>query len=117
MGIAGSIINPDFFEEYLGMRVESVDEVEIIRRMTEGIYDEAEFKKALKWTKENCKEGFDKNPDWFKKSDKEKEKQGIHSQRLGMNPFFYYGNSWVDETGWVSYNNSQKVKSIGRRGV
>lgn len=73
MGIAGSIINPDFFEEYLGMRVESVDEVEIIRRMTEGIYDEAEFKKALKWTKENCKEGFDKNPDWFKKTDKEKE--------------------------------------------
>lgn len=73
MGIAGSIINPDFFEEYLGMRVESVDEVEIIRRMTEGIYDEAEFQKALAWTKENCKEGFDKNPDWFKKSDKEKE--------------------------------------------
>ena len=73
MGIAGSLINRDFFDEYLGMRVESVDEVEIIRRMTEGIYDEAEFKKALKWTKENCKEGFDKNPDWFKKSDKEKE--------------------------------------------
>lgn len=73
MGIAGSIINTDFFEEYLGMRVESVDEVEIIRRMTEGIYDEAEFQKALAWTKENCKEGFDKNPDWFKKSDKEKE--------------------------------------------
>lgn len=73
MGIAGSIINPDFFEEYLGMRVESVDEVEIIRRMTEGIYDEAEFQKALRWTKENCKEGFDKNPDWFKKSDAEKE--------------------------------------------
>lgn len=73
MGIAGSIINTDFFEEYLGMRVESVDEVEIIRRMTEGIYDEAEFQKALAWTKENCKEGFDKNPDWFKKSDAEKE--------------------------------------------
>ncbi len=73
MGIGGSIINSDFFEEYLGMRVESVDEVEIIRRMTEGIYDEAEFQKALAWTKEHCKEGFDKNPDWFKKSDKEKE--------------------------------------------
>lgn len=73
MGIGGSIINTDFFEEYLGMRVESVDEVEIIRRMTEGIYDEAEYQKALKWTKEHCKEGFDKNPDWFKKSDKEKE--------------------------------------------
>ena len=47
MGIAGSIISPEFFEEYLGMRVESVDEVEIIRRMTEGIYDHAEFEKAL----------------------------------------------------------------------
>ncbi len=73
MGIAGSIINTDFFEEYLGMRVESVDEVEIIRRMTEGIYDEAEFKKALAWTKENCKEGFDKNPDFIKASDEKKE--------------------------------------------
>ena len=42
MGIGGSIISPEFFEEYLGMRVESVDEVEIIRRMTEGIYDRTE---------------------------------------------------------------------------
>ena len=74
MGIAGSIINPEFFEEYLGMRVESVDEVEIIRRMTEGIYDEAEFQKALAWTKKNCPEGFDKNPDFVRESDEKKEK-------------------------------------------
>ena len=74
MGIAGSIINPEVMEEYFGMRVESVDEVEIIRRMTEGIYDEAEFQKALKWTKENCKEGFDKNPDFIQKSPEQKEK-------------------------------------------
>ena len=47
MGIGGSIIDPDFIESYLGMRVESVDEVELIRRMTEGIYDEEEFRKAL----------------------------------------------------------------------
>ena len=73
MGIGGSIISPEFFEEYLGMRIESVDEVEIIRRMTEGIYDEQEFQKALAWTKEHCKEGFDKNPDFARKSDKEKE--------------------------------------------
>ncbi|WP_282927888.1 L-fucose isomerase [Megamonas funiformis] len=73
MGIAGSIISPEFFEEYLGMRVESVDEVEIIRRMTEGIYDHEEFEKALKWTKEHCKEGFDKNPDFCRKSDEEKK--------------------------------------------
>lgn len=74
MGIGGSSISPDFIEEYLGMRVESVDEVEIIRRMTEGIYDEAEFEKALKWTKEHCPEGFDKNPDFVRKSPEQKEK-------------------------------------------
>ncbi|WP_443863954.1 L-fucose isomerase [Fusobacterium ulcerans] len=63
MGIAGSIIDPNFIEEYLGMRVESVDEVEIIRRMTEGVYDHEEFKRALAWTKKHCIEGFDKNPE------------------------------------------------------
>ena len=45
MGIGGSIIDSKFIEEYLGMRVESVDEVEVIRRMTEGIYDEKELEK------------------------------------------------------------------------
>ena len=73
MGIGGSIIDPAFIEEYLGMRVESVDEVEIIRRMTQGIYDEAEYQKALKWTREKCKEGFDKNPEQFRRTDEQKE--------------------------------------------
>jgi L-fucose isomerase len=73
MGIAGSIINPEFFEEYLGMRVESVDEVEIIRRMEKGIYDEKEFQKALAWTKQYCKEGFDKNPAELQRSRKEQD--------------------------------------------
>ena len=75
MGIGGSIIDSDFIESYLGMRVESVDEVEIIRRMTEGIYDEKEFQKALAWSKENFKLGFDNNPEFLQKSDEEKEKQ------------------------------------------
>ncbi len=75
MGIGGSIIDSDFMESYLGMRVESVDEVEIIRRMTEGVYDEAEFKKALAWAKEKCAIGFDKNPEWLQKSEQEKEEQ------------------------------------------
>ncbi len=67
MGIGGSIIDPAFIEEYLGMRVESVDEVEIIRRMTEEIYDKAEYEKALAWVKANCIEGFDKNPEEIQK--------------------------------------------------
>ncbi|EOU1475847.1 L-fucose isomerase [Clostridium perfringens] len=74
MGIGGSIIDPNFIEEYLGMRVESVDEVEIIRRMTEEIYDKDEFERALKWTKEKCKEGFDKNPENVQKTREEKDK-------------------------------------------
>lgn len=59
MGIAGSVVNTDFFEDYLGMRCESVDEVEIIRRMTQGIYDKEEYEKALAWAKTHCKEGKD----------------------------------------------------------
>lgn len=74
MGIAGSIVDSSFMEEYLGMRVESVDEVEIIRRMTEGIYDEAEFEKAISWTKSHCREGWDKNPEIVKRSDEQKER-------------------------------------------
>ena len=75
MGIGGSIIDSDFIESYLGMRVESVDEVEIIRRMTEGIYDEAEFQKALAWAKEKCPIGFDKNPEELQVSPEKKEEQ------------------------------------------
>lgn len=75
MGIGGSIIDSDFMESYLGLRVESVDEVEIIRRMTEGIYDEVEFQKALAWAKEKCTIGFDKNPDELKMSEEKKEEQ------------------------------------------
>ena len=74
MGIGGSIIDSDFMESYLGMRVESVDEVEIIRRMTEGIYDQKEYEKALAWVKTYCKEGFDKNPEAVQKTREEKDK-------------------------------------------
>lgn len=61
MGIAGSMVDSDFFQEYLGMRNESVDLTEIIRRMTEGIYDQEEYAKAMAWTEKYCKtrEGAD----------------------------------------------------------
>ncbi|MDR2617753.1 MAG: L-fucose isomerase, partial [Treponema sp.] len=62
MGIAGSITDDDFFQEYLGMRNEYVDMSEIVRRFEEKIYSDAEYKRALVWVKENCKEGQDNNP-------------------------------------------------------
>lgn len=61
MGIAGSIVREDFFQEYLGMRNEYVDMSEFTRRLNEGIYDKDEYKKALSWTRKYCKEGKDMN--------------------------------------------------------
>ncbi|MBQ4526152.1 MAG: L-fucose isomerase [Bacteroidaceae bacterium] len=73
MGIAGSIVDQQFFQEYLGMRNESVDETEILRRMEEGIYDAEEFEKAMAWTEKYCKcnEGWDKN-----RPEKQKDRSG-----------------------------------------
>lgn len=61
MGIAGSIVDQDFLQDYLGMRTEVVDMTEIVRRVEEGIYDQQEFAAAIKWVKQNCMEGEDVN--------------------------------------------------------
>lgn len=73
MGIAGSMVNPDFFQEYLGMRTESVDSTEILRRIEEGVYDHAEFEKAMEWSEKYCKsnEGEDFNSEAKKRSRQE----------------------------------------------
>ncbi len=73
MGIVGSIVNAEFFQEYLGMRNEYVDSSEVLRRIQLGIYDEKEFKKALEWTKKHCKEGADFNQKHKVKNRKEKD--------------------------------------------
>lgn len=74
MGIAGSIVNDAFFQEYLGMRTEYIDMTEFVRRMDENIYDTAEFEKALAWVKENCIEGPDNNPADIQTSRESKDK-------------------------------------------
>ena len=76
MGIAGSIVDTDFFQKYLGMRNESVDEVEILRRMDLGIYDPEEFEKAMAWVRKYCmpNEGWDKNPESKRKTREQKDK-------------------------------------------
>jgi len=62
MGIAGSMVDPDFWEKYLGMRVEWVDMSEFAGRLREGQYDHDEYERALAWVKANCREGEDPNP-------------------------------------------------------
>ena len=74
MGIAGSIVNSDFFRKYLGMRTEYIDMSEYIRRIDEKIYDETEYEKALAWVKKNCKEGKDYNSNEKQKSRAELDK-------------------------------------------
>jgi L-fucose isomerase len=74
MGIAGSIVNDAFFQEYLGMRTEYIDMTEFVRRMDENVYDTAEFEKALAWVKENCIEGPDNNPTDIQTSRERKDK-------------------------------------------
>jgi L-fucose isomerase len=68
MGIAGSFVDPDFLQDYLGLRAENVDMCEVERRVREGIYDQAEYAKALAWTRKFCKEGKDWNKKTLQKS-------------------------------------------------
>ena len=75
MGIAGSIVDQSFFEDYLGMRVECVDMSELTRRIEEKIYDEKEFQRAYVWTRKNCKEGKDWNPAKNRRDSKRKDRE------------------------------------------
>jgi L-fucose isomerase len=84
MGIAGSIVNQDFFESYLGMRVEAVDMSEFIRRLQEGIYDPVEFEMALDWVKASCKEGHDVNPSDQQRSREQKDEDWEVSVKMAM---------------------------------
>jgi L-fucose/D-arabinose isomerase len=71
MGIAGSKVDDDFFQDYLGMRTEQVDMTEFVRRVEEGIFDPEEYKKALAWKNEKCKEGKDVNEDQATREEKD----------------------------------------------
>ncbi len=82
MGIAGSIVREDFFQEYLGMRNEYVDMSEFNRRLNEEIFDKDEFIKALEWTKKNCKEGKDFNPSPKTRKEKDKEWETVVKMTL-----------------------------------
>ncbi|MGL4647933.1 MAG: L-fucose isomerase, partial [Caldilineaceae bacterium] len=84
MGIAGSIVNQELFEETLGMRVETVDMVEFVRRMERGIYDPEEFAEALAWVKEHCIEGKDYNDDAHRRSDEEKQRDWEVSVQMAL---------------------------------
>jgi len=74
MGIAGSAVNSDFFEDYLGMRVEYIDMTEFVRRIERDIYDKEEYERAVNWVKKYCKEGPDNNPEHLRRTKQEKNR-------------------------------------------
>ena len=84
MGIAGSMVNPSFFQNYLGMRTEFVDSSEVLRRIEQKIYDEEAFEKALAWTKANCKEGEDFNRPEKVSSREEKDEHWAFVVKMAM---------------------------------
>ena len=84
MGIAGSIVDQSFFERYLGMRVETVDMTELIRRMDEGIYDKDEYERAYAWTRANCPEGEDTNAPGYERSREQKERDWEISVKMTL---------------------------------
>ncbi|SHF64185.1 L-fucose isomerase [Caldanaerobius fijiensis DSM 17918] len=117
MGIAGSIVDPDFFEDYLGMRVEYVDMSELVRRMEEGIYDKEEFEKAMKWVKENCTEGEDRNPDYLKASRERKDKEwGTVVKMTLIIRDLMVGNRRLADLGFVEESEGHNAIAAGFQG-
>ncbi len=84
MGIAGSIVDHEFFQDYLGMRVEEVDMTEFVGRMNKGIYDREEYERALAWVKENCPEGDDRNPPGKQRSRERKDRDWERSIQMAL---------------------------------
>ncbi|MEW6508231.1 MAG: L-fucose isomerase [Bacteroidota bacterium] len=109
MGIAGSIVDPHFFNNYLGMRNEYVDMSELIRRIEEKIFDEEEYKLAIAWTKKYCKEGEDINQNKSSRERKEYEWEMVVKMTMIVRDLMI-GNPKLAETGFVE-------ESLGRNGL
>src|SRR5665647_294382 len=101
MGIAGSMITPSLFQEYLGMRNEYVDSSEVLRRIEKKIYNEEEFNKALAWVKNNCIEGEDFNPieKQFSREQKDKDWEFVVKMTLIIRDLMT-GNEHLKEKGF-----------------
>jgi L-fucose isomerase len=111
MGIAGSNIDAQFLQDYLGIRAEWVDMTEVLRRMKYEIFDMEEYTKALAWVKAHCKEGYDKNSDATKHTAKQKEEEWEASVKLTLIcRDILQGNTKLASMGW-------QEEALGRNGI
>lgn len=117
MGIAGSIVDQPFFEEYLGMRVETIDMTEFTRRMNEGIYDPDEYEKALAWVKTNCKEGKDYNDDAHTRTREQQDADWEMSVKMALiGRDLMIGNPRLAELGFKEEANGHNALAGGFQG-
>lgn len=117
MGIAGSIVDQPFFEEYLGMRVETIDMTEFTRRIAEGIFDPDEYAKALAWTKANCIEGKDYNDPTHKRTRQQLDNDWETSVKMALIARdLMIGNPRLVELGYAEEANGHNAIVSGFQG-
>jgi L-fucose isomerase len=117
MGIAGSIVNPEFIEKYFGMRCEYKDMSEIIRRVNNGIYDTAEFKKAYEWTRLNCKQNNDVYNGDAAKSQEALDKDWAYCVTMALiMKDMMDGSAKLKEMGWNEEGNGNNAIAAGFQG-
>jgi len=117
MGIAGSMVDNNFFQDYLGIRTEFVDMTELLRRMDEGIYDKEEFEKAMEWTRKNCKEGKDYNSEKYKADEarKQYEWETVVKMTIIIRDLMI-GNPKLKEMGFGEESNGRNAILAGFQG-
>jgi L-fucose isomerase len=117
MGIAGSIVDADFFEDYLGMRCEYVDMSEFTRRIEEGIFDPEELKKAQQWIRDHCKEGKDYNPPEIRKSPEKKAREWDFVAKMALiGRDLMVGNPRLKELGYGEEAHGHNAIAAGFQG-
>jgi L-fucose isomerase len=117
MGIAGSIVDQDFFEDYLGMRVEAIDLTEFSRRIRDNVFDQEEYAQALAWTKENCKEGNDPNKESKQRSREQLDSEWETSVKMAMIARdLMYGNDKLAELGFLEEARGHNAIASGFQG-
>jgi len=115
MGIAGSIVDQDFYQSYLGMRVESIDMTEFVGRMNKGIFDHAEFERGLAWVKANCKEGKDYNAVQRTREQKDQDWETCVKMALIARDLMI-GNPKLDEMGFHEQSRGRNAIAGGFQG-
>jgi len=117
MGIAGSIVDPSFFESFLGMRVESVDLSEFTRRIRDNIFDAGEYRRALRWVRKNCREGHDPNPPATRRSRAKLDEEWEISVKMTLIARdLMYGCPSLAETGYIEESRGHNAIAGGFQG-